>query len=116
MRFSVLAEFFCGFAVLDDFFFGFAVSNTPQCPPPNQIDIQAKRISILQTVCTVCSLRFSGSPYLVIAMDLSFNCRRVQKFNYSFSPRTSRVWNQLPAEVATTQSFVGFKEKVSALL
>ena len=33
MRFSVLAEFFCGFAVLDDFFFGFAVSNTPQCPP-----------------------------------------------------------------------------------
>ena len=34
MRFSVLAEFFCGFAVLDDFFFGFAVSNIPQCPPP----------------------------------------------------------------------------------
>ena len=33
MRFSVLAEFFCGFAVLDDFLFGFAVSNTPQCPP-----------------------------------------------------------------------------------
>ena len=31
MRFSVSAEFFCGFAVLDDFFFGFAVSNTPQC-------------------------------------------------------------------------------------
>ena len=33
MRFSVLAEFLCGFAVLDDFFFGFAVSNIPQCPP-----------------------------------------------------------------------------------
>ena len=33
MRFSVLAELFCGFAVLDDFFFGFLVSNTPQCPP-----------------------------------------------------------------------------------
>ena len=36
MRFSVLAEFFCGFAVLDDFFFGFAVSNIPQCPPPSK--------------------------------------------------------------------------------
>ena len=37
MRFSVLAEFFCGFAVLDDFLFGFAVSNTPpmfQCKFP----------------------------------------------------------------------------------
>ena len=33
MRFSVLAELFCGFAILDDFFFGFAVSNTPHCPP-----------------------------------------------------------------------------------
>ena len=33
MRFSVLAEFFCGFAVLDDFSFGFAVSNIPQSPP-----------------------------------------------------------------------------------
>ena len=37
MRFSVLAEFFCGFAVLDDFLFGFAVSNTPQCPPRSLI-------------------------------------------------------------------------------
>ena len=37
MRFSVLAEFFCGFAVLDDFFFGFVVSNIPQCPPRNGV-------------------------------------------------------------------------------
>ena len=42
MRFSVLAEFFCGFAVLDDFFFGFAVSNTPQCPPPEMMRLQIK--------------------------------------------------------------------------
>ena len=34
MRFSVLADFFCGFTVLNDFSFGFEVSNIPQCPPP----------------------------------------------------------------------------------
>ena len=33
MRFSVLADFVCGFAVLDEIFFGFAVSSIPQCPP-----------------------------------------------------------------------------------
>ena len=34
MRFSVLADFVCGFAVLKEFFFSFAVSSIPQCPPP----------------------------------------------------------------------------------
>ena len=33
LRFSVLADFVCGFAVLDEFFFGFAFSSIPQCPP-----------------------------------------------------------------------------------
>ena len=34
IRFSVLADFVCGFAVLDERFFGFAVSTISQCPPP----------------------------------------------------------------------------------
>ena len=34
MRFSVLADFVCGFAVLNEYFFGFAVSSIPQCLPP----------------------------------------------------------------------------------
>ena len=37
MRFSVLADFVCGFAVLDEIFVGFAVSSIPQCPPPTEI-------------------------------------------------------------------------------
>ena len=37
MRFSVLADFVCGFAVLDEIFFGFAVSSIPECPPPLEI-------------------------------------------------------------------------------
>ena len=36
MRFSVLADFVCGFAVLNEYFFGFAVSSIPQCPPLNR--------------------------------------------------------------------------------
>ena len=32
-------QIFGGFAVLDDFFFGFAVSNIPQCPPLNNINV-----------------------------------------------------------------------------
>ena len=43
MRFSVLADFVCGFAVLDEIFFGFAVSSIPQCPPHTQL-----RASILE--------------------------------------------------------------------
>ena len=39
MRFSVLADFVCGFAVLDEIFFGFAVSSIPQCPPPRILAI-----------------------------------------------------------------------------
>ena len=40
MRFSVLADFVCGFAVLDEIFFGFAVSSIPQCPPPKRLELE----------------------------------------------------------------------------
>ena len=35
---SVLIEIYCGFAVLGDFLCGFPVSNTPQRPPPAELN------------------------------------------------------------------------------
>ena len=63
MRFSVLAEFFCGFAVLDDFFFGFAVSNIPQCPPP--LPVFARLIS---SVSQLTSLALGSVIYSQITL------------------------------------------------
>ena len=64
MRFSLLAEFFCGFAVLDGFFFGFAVSNTPQCPPLTYItyiEVAEKWASMV--------LRLNNQNFFLVMID-----------------------------------------------
>ena len=60
MRFSVLADFVCGFAVLDEFFFGFAVSSIPQCPP--QLELLRKLSeAFFTTYIGTLKLRTSGN-------------------------------------------------------
>ena len=54
MRFSVLADFVCGFAVLDEIFFGFAVSSIPQCPPLSVILLVFK----VKSISTLCNVHF----------------------------------------------------------
>ena len=51
MRFSVLADFVCGFEVLDEFFFGFAVSSIPQCPPLKPVSDKKKSKPRAQIHC-----------------------------------------------------------------
>ena len=48
-----------------------------------------------------------GHKYKLFIRSSRLNCRR-----YSFSIRTSFIWNQLPCEIVETKSFTTFKSNL----